>query len=174
MKKRPAGTTRRVMLLVAAALGLLSAPAAGAAPPGNGGLPEILVLSNRADLVSGGDALVEVVLPARVDPDTVRVSLNGTDVTSAFAVRPNGRYEGVVTGLVVGPNDLMATMRQGPTVHLTITNHPSGGPIFAGPQVQPWVCRTITGFPAPTDAQCNAAPAFMYAYMNAATHTFQP
>jgi hypothetical protein len=174
MKQQRAGTTRRVMLLVAAALGLLSAPAAGAAPPGNAGLPEILVLSNRADLVSGGDALVEVVLPARVDPETVRVSLNGTDVTSAFAVRPNGRYQGVVTGLVVGPNDLMATMRQGPTVHLTITNHPSGGPIFAGPQVQPWVCRTITGFPAPTDAQCNAAPAFTYAYMSAATHTFQP
>ena len=43
----------------------------------------------------------------------------------------------------------MATMRQGPTVHLTITNHPSGGPVFAGPQVQPWVCRTVAGFGAP-------------------------
>ena len=26
----------------------------------------------------------------------------------------------------------MATMRNGPTVHLTVTNHPSGGPVFAG------------------------------------------
>lgn len=172
MKKQPAGATRRALLLVAVALGLLSAPAAGSAVAP--GLPELLVLSNRADLVSGGDALVEVVLPERVDPDSVRVSLNGTDVTSAFAVRPNGRYEGVVTGLAVGTNDLLATMRLGPPVHLTITNHPSGGPVFAGPQVQPWVCRTIAGFPAPTDAQCNAAPAFSYVYMNAATHTFQP
>jgi Tannase-like family of unknown function (DUF6351) len=175
MTKQPAVTTRRALLLAAVALGLLSAPAAGeAASRAKGGLPEILVLSNRADLVSGGDALVEVVLPARIDPDTVRVSVDGTDMTSAFAVRPNGRYEGVVTGLAVGPNDLMATMRQGPTVHLTITNHPSGGPIFAGPQVQPWICRTIAGFPAPTDPQCNAAPAFTYVYMNATTHTFQP
>jgi hypothetical protein len=175
MKKQPAGTARRVLLLVVVALGLLSAPAAGeAASHANGGLPEIRVLSNRADLVSGGDVLVEVVLPGRVDPDTVRVSLDGTDVTSAFAVRPNGRYEGVVTGLAVGPNDLMATMRQGPTVHLTITNHPGGGPVFAGAQVQPWLCRAIAGFPAPTDAQCNAAPAFTYAYMDATSHTFQP
>ena len=94
----------------------------------NGGQPELVVLSNRADLVSGGDALVQVDLPNRVDPSTVRVSLDGKDVTSMFAVRPNGAYEGVVTGLANGANDLMASMKNGPTVHLTITNHPSGGP----------------------------------------------
>ena len=98
----------------------------------NGGLPELNVLSNRADLVSGGDALVQVVLPGRVDPSTVRVSVDGRDVTSAFAVRAGGAYEGVVTGLANGANDLMATMKNGPTVHLTVTNHPSGGPVFAG------------------------------------------
>jgi hypothetical protein len=182
MNRQPGGALRRAVLLAAAVLGLVSvpgalgqtlAPAAQSAAPGNGGLPHIVVLSNRADLVSGGDALVQVALPARVDPSTVRVSLNGSDVTSAFAVRPDGRYEGVVTGLAVGANDLMATMRLGPTVHLTITNHPSGGPIFAGPQVQPWICRTITGFGAPADAQCNTASSFSYQYMDAGTHTFK-
>jgi hypothetical protein len=134
-----------------------------------------VVLSNRADLVSGGDALVQVVLPGRVDPATVRVSVDGRDVTSAFAVRANGRYEGLITGLAVGANDVMATIRQGPTVHLTITNHPIGGPVFAGPQVQPWVCRNVAvGFGAPTDAQCNTAPAFSFVYMDAAAHTFKP
>jgi Tannase-like family of unknown function (DUF6351) len=171
---------RRAVLFAIAAMGLLSVPAAvgqplagGASPPGNGGLPRIEVLSNRADLVSGGDALVQVVLPDRVDPATVRVSVNGQDVTSAFAVRPNGQYEGLVTGLAVGANDVMATMRQGPTVHLTITNHPSGGPVFAGPQVQPWLCRTIAGFPAPLDAQCNNMPAFTFVYMDVASRTFK-
>jgi hypothetical protein len=174
MKNPPVGVSRRALLLVAVMLGVLSAPGGGtAAPPGNGGLPQIVVLSNRADLVSGGDALVEVVLPARVDPSTVRVSLNGTDVTSAFAVRADGRYEGLVTGLTVGTNDLMAVMRLGPTLHLTITNYPSGGPIFAGPQVQPWVCRTVAGFGAPADAQCNTAPVFSFVYMDAVTHTFK-
>ncbi len=172
MNSPPGGAQLRAVLLAAAAiLGLVSV-AGASATPGNGGLPQIVVLSNRADLVSGGDALVQVVLPGRVDPSTVQVTLNGTDVTSAFAVRPDGRYEGLVTGLVIGENDLMATMRLGPTVHLTITNHPIGGPIFAGPQVQPWLCRTITGFPAPTDAQCNAPAAYSYVYMDAVTHAF--
>ena len=180
MSSEPGGAPRRAVLLAAAVVGLALAPGAlgktFAGPPaasGNGGLPQIVVLSSRADLVSGGDALVQIVLPARVDPATVRVSLDGTDVTSAFAVRPDGSYEGLVTGLAVGTNDLMATMRQGPTVHLTITNHPSGGPIFAGPQVQPWVCRTIAGFGAPADAQCNTAPAYSYVYRDAATQTFK-
>jgi hypothetical protein len=142
--------------------------------PGNGGQPQLLVLSNRADLVSGGDALVQVVLPARIDPSTVQVSLNGTDVTSAFAVRPNGDYEGVVTGFADGANDLMATMKKGPTVHLIVTNHPSGGPVFAGPQVQPWVCEPVAGFPAATNAQCDGPAVFSFSYMDASTHTFKP
>ena len=64
----------------------------------------------------------------RVDPSSVRVSLNGTDITSAFAVRPNGAYEGVVTGLANGDNDLMATMKNGPTVHLTDHEPPERRP----------------------------------------------
>src|SRR5207247_3904240 len=111
--------------------------------------------------------------PERVDPAPVRVSVDSRDVTSAFAVRPDGRYEGVITGLAVGANEVIATMRQGPTIHLTITNHPSGGPVFAGPQVQPWICRTVTGFPTPTDAQCNTTSTYSYVYMNTTTHTFQ-
>ena len=172
MNSQPGGAALRVVLLAATALGLFSV-AGASATPGNGGLPQIVVLSDRADLVSGGDALVQVVLPGRADPSTVHVSLNGKDITSAFAVRPDGHYEGLVTGLAVGDNDLMATMRLGPTVHLRITNHPSGGPIFGGPQVQPWLCRTIAGFPAPTDAQCNAPAAYSYVYMDALTHTFK-
>ena len=68
----------------------------------------IAVLSNRADLISGGDALVEVVLPGEVAPRSVRVTLNGHDVTSAFAVRPDGRFSGLLTGLAEGSNDVQA------------------------------------------------------------------
>src|SRR3954447_4142261 len=164
----------RAFLLGLAALVLT--PVAGAAPlqaQSNGGLPEIRVVSDRADLVSGGDALVQVVLPGRVAPSTVRVLVDGRDVTSAFAVRPDGAFEGLVTGLADGANDLMATMRNGPTVHLTVTNHPNGGPIFAGAQVQPWLCKTVAGFPTATDAQCNGAAVVSYQYMDAASHTFK-
>jgi hypothetical protein len=173
MNSQPGGLARRAALLAVVVFGLVSVPAS--ATPGNGGLPHIVVLSNRADLISGGDALVEVTLPGRVDPATVRVSLNGNDVTSEFAVRPNGRYEGLVTGLAVGDNDLMATMRLGPTVHITITNHPSGGPVFAGPQVQPWICLNVMfGFNPPTNARCDTAPNYVFFYMNSATKSFTP
>src|SRR5207248_2977030 len=59
----------------------------------NDNLTEIRILSNRADLISGGDALVEIVLPekAKARPDQVKVDVDGHDVTSAFAVRNDGR-----------------------------------------------------------------------------------
>ena len=152
MSSQPEGALRRAVFLAVTLVGLVFVPLAGSAHQGKGGPAEILVLSNRADLVSGGDALVQINLPDKVAPSSVHVTLNGSDVTSAFAVRANGEYQGKVTGLAVGDNELVATMAKGPALHLTITNHPSGGPVFAGPQVQPWVCRTIaptatTGLP---------------------------
>jgi Tannase-like family of unknown function (DUF6351) len=183
MSSQTGGALRRAVLLAVTLAGLVFVPLAGSSvngrgngnddDHGNGGPPRIEVLSNRADLISGGDALVQVVLSNKADPASVSVRLNGTDITSAFAVRPNGAYEGLVTGLAVGKNDLTATAPKGPPAHITITNHPSGGPVFAGPQVQPWICKTVAGFPAPTDAQCDAAPAYSYAYMDAGTHTFK-
>src|SRR4051794_41179241 len=73
----------------------------------------IKVLSNRADLISGGDALV------RVTPANAKVTLNGADVTKEFAVRPNGQYAALLTGLTNGANKLVA--RRGRTgARLTI------------------------------------------------------
>jgi Tannase-like family of unknown function (DUF6351) len=181
MERRSGAAARLVGLFLLVLAGFVVPSASGqtfsqssAADAGNGFRADIVVLSNRADLVSGGDALVQVVLPAQVDPSTVRVSLNGTDITSAFAVRPNGAFEGVVTGLAVGDNDLAATMQRAPVAHLTVTNHPSGGPIFAGAQVQPWICKTVAGFPAPTDAQCDGPALVSFSYRDATSGTFKP
>jgi len=135
---------------------------------------DITVLSNRADLISGGDALVQIELPKHGDLSSLRVRLNGDDVTSAFAVRSDGRYVGLVTGLVDGKNQLRATMKDESPSRITITSHPIGGPVFAGPQVQPWICKnTSNGLAAPSDAQCNSPTVFSFRYMNATTHTFQ-
>ena len=125
---------------------------------------EIRTLSNRADLISGGDALVEVVLPRRSDAARVRVKLNGRDVSSAFTTR-DGRLIGLVTGLKVGKNSLTAQLKDQPVERLTITNHPAGGPIFSGPQLQPWICETESAGLAPaTDSQCNAPTKVDYLY----------
>src|SRR5687768_717921 len=82
---------------------------------------DIEVLSNRADIVSGGDALVEVT------PAGARVDVGGRDVTDRFAVRPDGRYVGLLDGLVNGANVVTARSGSG-DARLTIRNHPIGGP----------------------------------------------
>ncbi len=129
---------------------------------------EIAVLSNRADLVSGGDALVEVKFPAGVDPATAVIRLGATDVTGQFAVRPNGRYMGLLSGLAVGDNVLTATLPDQSGAMLTIRNHPIEGPVLSGPHLSPWECRTEQAGLGPPDAHCNAPPLIQYHYQLAA------
>ncbi|HEY8555460.1 MAG TPA: DUF6351 family protein, partial [Burkholderiales bacterium] len=109
---------------------------------GEAAIQGIDVLSNRADLISGGDALVAIRLSNEVDPAAVKVTLNGQDITDAFAVRQNGKYAGLVTGMIEGNNVLRARLPDGSGHEITIRNHPIGGPVFSGEPVQPWLCRT--------------------------------
>src|SRR5712672_2574244 len=114
---------------------------------------EVLSLSNRADLISGGDALLEVRVPKSVALNKVRLSLNGHDVTGAFTANAAARtLRGVVGGLVEGRNDFAAgESHGGREARLVITNHPIGGPVLLGSQTTPWICAT----PAPTAASGN-------------------
>jgi len=126
--------------------------------------PTIFVLSNRADLISGGEALISVALPPGTNPSGVRMRLGSQNVTSEFAERINGQYEGLLTGLAVGRNTLTAILPDGARASRTITNHAIGGPLFSGPQVTPWVCENGAKNP-----QCNQAPTYTYEYMSAIT-----
>jgi hypothetical protein len=132
------------------------------ATPANASKPSLFidVVSNRADVISGGDALVEVKVPARVNASSIRVFLRTRDITRDFALRPNGRYEGVVTGLTIGRNVLKATAPGAVTSYATIINHPGGGPVFSGPQVKPWVCQATAA-----DEQCNQPASYEFQYM---------
>ncbi|HUR51757.1 MAG TPA: DUF6351 family protein, partial [Mycobacteriales bacterium] len=118
--------------------------------------PTIKVLSSRADLVSAGQALVELSTPTTKG---LHVAVGGRDVTKAFALRTTGRVQGLVEGLRVGPNALTARVNDGRVGRLTITNHPNGGPVFTGPQVQPWRCPAGS-----RDKQCNRPPQYTYLY----------
>lgn len=119
----------------------------------------IEVLSNRADMISGDDALVEVVFPDGADPAAAKVLLNGADVSAAFALRPNGRYLGLLTGLRLGDNTLRVQAPGSSGGSATIANHPNGGPIFSAPQVPRYRCQD-----AAVDAQCNQPPEYSYLY----------
>jgi hypothetical protein len=153
---------------------------------------EIRTLSNRADLVSDGNVLVEVRLPHNLKPRNLTLRLNGKVVTEKFQYdAEEGRLVTVLDGLVEGPNVLVADANGNghgrPYASLTITNHSRGGPIISGPQLQPWICATkdgaavtvtvpgttlsaqatsrVSGLDAdPVDAKCNAPAKFTYFY----------
>jgi len=151
------------LAIVSAAVGIgLGGPVAADAAP----KLSIEVLSNRADLISGNNALVAVGLPG-VNPAAVRVTDDGRDVTSAFALRDNGRFEGLVTGLGLGRNVLVARAPGAAQAQITVTNHPIGGPVFSGPQVQPWACQD-----GALDDQCNAPATYEYQYKSSLTGQF--
>lgn len=103
----------------------------GQNPPPPDETPEILVLSNRADLISGGDALVEI-LPA--DPQgNVTLWLNGADISPALSSTEDGRLLALVSGLALGDNELEARNSAG-SKRLHIRNHPNFGPVFSAAQ----------------------------------------
>lgn len=145
----------------------------GTTPPGqsdgNRGLPigegEVRVLSNRADLISGGDALIDI---EAANPGAARVLLNGQDVTAKFALMESGQLRGLVTGLALGDNTLEVLLdNRSSRLVKTITNHPKGGPVFSGPQVQPWTCTNA----AAMDEQCNQPAEYRFKYVPAERFT---
>lgn len=133
----------------------------------------ITTVANRADLVSGPATLVRIDLPPGTDLGTVSIELNGQSVADEFALRPNGLVEGLLTGLRPGTDVVTARPADGGGARLVITDHPIGGPVFAGPQVQPWFCgNQANGAGAPTDAQCDTDPTYAYEYKSSVTGQF--
>jgi Tannase-like family of unknown function (DUF6351) len=141
---------RLMCLALACAAAATGAPTAAANPEKKF---QLAVLSSPPGMVTGGDALVQVTLPRNVAADRATVLVNGTDVTATLELdRKADTLTGMVTGLRLGPNSLVADSphKDGVRAELTLVNHPVTGPIFSGPQQQPFVCKTHTqgfGFP---------------------------
>src|SRR5688572_21415943 len=113
---------------------------------------DIVTVNNRADLISDGDALVEVSVPNTVPLHQVTLLLNGQDVTAHFRTDAAAHtLRGVLTGLRVGDNQFVADAngkgRGRPKASLTVTNHAIGGPVLSGAQVTPYFCATRTAVP---------------------------
>src|SRR5258708_29304212 len=106
---------------------LVSAPAAPAGSSAPSGLTVTSVSNPHPDLVSSDQVLV------RVSRSDVRVTRDGADVTSVFARQPDGTLLGLVTGLHDGRNDIVARGARD-RADLVVTDHPSTGPVFSGPQ----------------------------------------
>src|SRR4029078_12040574 len=79
-------------------------------------LLQIQTLSNRADRVSGGDVMVQILLPPDAAPSGLHVRVGDRDVTSEFAAREDGRILGVIHGLADGDNKVVADVGGAHTV----------------------------------------------------------
>jgi len=162
---------------LALALAALSTLAASAAPSEI----TVQVLSSRADMVTGGDALVRIALPSHLPTSRTTVRLNGVDVTGQFTPdAAAGTLTGLLSGLAIGKNRLVVAGR--PTsagqsiLEFAIENHPNNGPVFSGPHEQPYICATdsfqlpagLGNLGLPLDADCNIARRVDYVYRNTA------
>ena len=136
-----------------------SSPVSGGTGSSGGGAAVIKVLSNRSDLINGGDALVEVDPPAGIAATALSISLNGQDISQHFSTGSGGQYLGLVSGLNLGSNTLSVSAPGLATASVSIVNHAQGGPVFAGPQLQPWTCPK-----GAQDAQCDQAPVYTWVY----------
>jgi len=151
----------RSQMLCACALVFLGADAAMAAQ----GLV-LRTLSSRPDMISGGDVLVQITLPAKVSLPEFGATLNGRDVTRLF--RPNrtpGVLIGRVEGLALGKNTLEVRTGASHRGQLELINHPITGPIFSGPHQKPFICQTeAAGLGPALDTDCSAKTMVAYVY----------
>lgn len=145
----------RLLLLCA----LVALSAAGSAAAATTQKLSIKPLSGRADIVSGGTSLVEI--DGVSSTSGLHVTVGGKDQTAAFGTGPDGKVIGLVSGLALGKNTVVAKTARG-GAQLVLTNHPIGGPVFSGPQIQPWQCQA-----GALDKQCDAKPVVSYVYMPA-------
>lgn len=152
----------RLLLAVPAAAFLCAAPAF-----------QISTISTRADRISGGDVLVRIEVPDIAPLTGITVRRNGHDISSVFRPDPaQHALVGLVRGLRVGHNQLDVFQGTGQAViSAPLVNYPLTGPIFSGPQEQPFICQTqqfkLQGggtLGAPLDASCSVHPVVRYLY----------
>jgi hypothetical protein len=113
----------------------------------------ISVVSNpHPGLVSGGEVLLRIATSG-LSAGRVRVTLGRTDVTSDFKLQPDGTLLGLIGGLSLGRNEIVAQVQGGgvPRAIVVVDDHPITGPVFSGPwqvptpgQAPVWYCTYST------------------------------
>lgn len=139
-------------------------------------------LSTKPWLVTGGDVLIEMTVADGFNVDSVRLELNGVDVSQQFLTVSSQSKQALLEGLPEGESLLTASMAVNPeTESLLITNYPISGPVISGPHQQPFYCQTeefqlVNGefLGAAQDADCNVPTRIDYVYWSIENEAFQP
>jgi hypothetical protein len=130
-------------------------PEATSAPDSPSGLT-IEALSTRAEYVTGGDVLISVSATESGALDEITITADERDVTGDFA-EVDGALQGLVAGLPEGESTITASWGDD-EVELAVTNHPTTGPLFSGPHIEPFLCTTAAAdLGDPVDEDCSAA-----------------
>ncbi|MEV4604761.1 DUF6351 family protein [Amycolatopsis sp. NPDC049253] len=140
--------------LGAAAVALLAAAVPATASAGDRPGVTITTVSNpRPDLVSGTEVLVRVTAPGLAP---VRLRVDGRPV-DRLTRQADGSFLGLVRGLRPGARHLAADSG-GRRAAVTVVDHAASGPVFSGPQQQPFYCETTAFGLAPAGGPACSAP----------------
>lgn len=119
------------------------------------------VISSAPDQVSGGDARLALASDTEGALDEATLEINGDAVDMGMFAAVGDRLEGVVAGLALGENTLVISHPDhGELATLTLKNHPRQGPIFSGPQQQPFVCTAQEQLGVQPLVDADEAPGF--------------
>ena len=166
--RRPTALCALLSIVLLAGCGDGGRSATSGTPNSNTSAPGtalIEVLSNRADMISGGDVLIAI----NSTSGSAKVMLNGADVSSAFHSAEDGRLIGRIEGLTEGQNTLSASTEAGAD-EVVIRNYPNQGPIFSRPEIKRTHCQDSA-----TDIHCNQPAEYTLLYRpNAAVDVLDP
>jgi uncharacterized tannase-like protein DUF6351 len=154
--------TRATLLVI----GVLALGASASAQSATSSGFAIRALSTRAEMVSGGDVLIEVTSPP-ADAGRLAVVVNG-QTTNVELGPPTSATARIVrvTNLKVGPNTIEAGVQgRTPAARLTVVDHPIVGPVISGPHQTPFICETQAfGLGPPLDNDCSVTTRIDYFY----------
>ena len=178
----PSDSTRKLPRFLSPLLGLVVLMLLGSQAAGSEKDVDHLrlrVVSSPPELVSGGDARIEVLVPSDVPLVSVVVEAAGADVTGTLAAdEGRHRLEGVLRDLPVGESRIVA-WAEGDSTSLVVVNHPRSGPLFSGPPQEPFFCateehRAAAGLDNITGDDCQIETVISFVYFSDSTGEFQP
>lgn len=135
---------RSVLLVTAISLALwgCSPEPQTATPEQSTGFLAVTPVSNLAHLISGDNALVEISSDA-TDPASFVITVNDQPVSAPIVEHARDgdmRYYRVLLTALQAGNNLVRVETDAAAAALTLVNYPITGPIFSGPQQQPYLC----------------------------------
>ncbi|MGE0451510.1 MAG: DUF6351 family protein [Vicinamibacterales bacterium] len=142
---------------------------------------QVAAVSARANMVTGGDVLVSISNGQALVADAVRISVNGTPVSTPLVQAVDGgALLGLVSGLRPGANAITVSAAGGEAT-LWVDDHPIEGPVFSGPHEQPFSCESekfklqVGGtLGAALDEHCSVPTRVDYAYRSTGGGALKP